>query len=142
MKNACRHFLGLYPDNRPSCAKGRDVRAWAIRCNGGSDIGIARNLPCTKQTGNPLFDCPELDRRTDAEVEVRRKEMREVMDRIVKAMADINAMKRKMVKNKLASAKATCPLCGEKDALRVSVNISGNKHMAVRCMSCGKGFIE
>lgn len=24
--NSCRHFIGMFPDNRPACAKGRDVR--------------------------------------------------------------------------------------------------------------------
>ena len=25
MSNACRHFLGMYPDPRPQCAKGREL---------------------------------------------------------------------------------------------------------------------
>lgn len=145
MTNACRHYLGLYPDNRPSCAKGRNVRAWAMRCNGGTSSGILLRLPCTKQSVDaekPLFDCPELDRRTDEEVEQRRAEMRAVMDRLVKAMSKLNAMKEKMIAHQLPTAKDTCPFCGEKDALSVSVALGVNNHMRAQCSSCGEGFIE
>ena len=145
MTHPCRHFLGLYPDNRPSCAKGRDVRAWAVRCNGGTELGIGLRLPCTNQSVDaekPLFDCPELDRRTDEEVEQRRAEMRAVMDLLVKSMPKLNEMKEKMIAHQLPTAKATCPFCGEKDALSASVALDVNNHMRAQCSACGKGFIE
>lgn len=141
--NACRHFMGMYPDNRPSCAKGRNIRAWALRCNGGSNLGIGLRLPCTKQFGEkPLFDCPDLDRRTDEEVEQMRAEMRAKMDAIVGAMPELQSMKDKMIANNLATAKATCPWCEEKDALKIGVALGVNNHMRAHCSACGEGFIE
>jgi len=142
--NSCRHFQGLFSDSRPSCAKGRDVRAWARRCNGGSDFGIALRLPCTKKISDetPLFDCPELDRKTDEEIEAERAALRVHMDRFVAGLSAINEMRRKMVAHKLSSAKATCPWCGVKDALQVGCAIGANNHMRAHCTSCGEGFIE
>ncbi|WP_375553347.1 hypothetical protein [Roseovarius mucosus] len=64
------------------------------------------------------------------------------MDRLVKALPEINKMKAKMVKNGLASAVATCPWCGVKDALRASVAIGVNNHMRASCTACGEGFME
>lgn len=144
MTHACRHFLGMFPDKRPSCAMGRDVRAWAIRCNGGSNLGIGLRLPCTKPVSDerPLFDCPELDRKTDEEFEAERKALKEHMDRFIKTMPKLNKMKRKMIANGLSTAKATCPWCDEKDALHVSVALDVNNHMRAQCSACKEGFIE
>ena len=145
MIGKCRHFMGLFPDSRPSCAKGRDVRAWARRCNGGSDTGIALRLPCAKRHDDseaPLFDCPELDRKTDEEVNAEREAMRHHMDRFIKALPKLMTMKRKMVKNDLSNAVATCPWCEEKDALRVAVALGVNNHMRAHCTACSEGFIE
>ncbi len=143
-ENACRHFLGLYPDDRPACAMGRDVRAWAIRCNGGTNFGIGLRLPCTRKTSDepPLFNCPELERRTDEEVKARRDEMRKHMAKIVSGMGELSKMKSKMISNGLRRAKATCPWCGEKDALRISVAIGVNNHMRAQCSNCKEGLIE
>ena len=143
--NACRHFKGMYPDDRPACAKGRDVRAWATRCNGGSTIGIGLRLPCTKQRGSTeksLFDCPELDRKTQEEVDQQRAAMSAHMDRFVSALPKINEMKARMIAKGARTAKATCPWCGEKSALRISVAIGVNNHARAQCESCGEGFIE
>lgn len=139
----CRHFLGMYPDDRPSCAVGRDVRAWAVRCNGGSEHGIALRLPCTKiGDKKPLFDCPSVDRKTDAEVAADRDAMSKHMDRIVAGMGAVNKLKRKMIDGQHRTAKATCPWCGEKGALRLSCAIGVNNHIRANCTSCNEGFIE
>lgn len=144
MENACRHYLGLYPDDRPACAVGRDVRAWAVRCNGGSEFGIGLRLPCTKQTREekPLFDCPELDRKTQEEVEAARERMAARMDRFVSGLKSINMMKDRMVKGRHRTAKATCPWCKTKGALRLSCAIDVNNHVRAQCKECGEGFIE
>lgn len=144
-QNACRHFKGMYPDDRPSCAMGRDVRAWAVRCNGGSNHGIALRLPCTKQLADsekPLFDCPGLDRKTQEEVDQQRAAISARMDKIVSAMPKINELKRRMIERGAATAKATCPWCDEKSALRLSVALGVNNHVRAQCKSCGEGFIE
>lgn len=141
MARPCRHFLGLYPSNRPSCAKGRDVRAWAVRCNG-SSLGIAKQLPCSDERDNPLFQCPELDRKTAEEVEAERAAFSEYVDKIVAAMPKIFELKQKMVKRGLRIAKANCPWCDGKDTLRLNCNLDGNKHIAVKCSECDAGFIE
>lgn len=145
LQNRCRHFLGLYPDDRPACAMGRDVRAWAVRCNDGSSLGIALRLPCTRQSadaGKPLFDCPQLDRETQEEVDRKRADISARMDRLMTALPKLNEMKRKMIANGLASAVATCPWCDDKDALRVGVALGVNNHMRAACRSCGEGFME
>lgn len=143
MANACRHFLGLFPGNRPSCSQGWNVREWAVRCNGGSEFGIALRLPCTKMSdGKPLFDCPSLDRKTDEQVAKERAEMSAHMDRVMSAMPKLAAMKRKMVANSLTRVKATCPWCEERDALKVTCAIGVNNHIHARCKSCGEGIME
>lgn len=143
-QNSCRHYLGLYPDDRPSCAQGWDVRKWAVKCNGGSEHGIGLRLPCTKQTegAKPLWDCPSLDRKTDEEVAQRRKEMDEHMSKFVAGLGKVEEMRKKMIANTLSSAVATCPWCGKKDALRVSCAIGVNNHMSAKCTDCEMGFIE
>ena len=145
IENACRHYLGMYPDNRPSCAMGRDVRAWAVRANGGSTLGIALRLPCTRQredSETPLFECPELDRKSQEEVDRQREAITARMDRLFAALPKLNAMKAKMIANNLASAVATCPWCDEKDALQIGVALGVNNHMRASCKSCGEGLIE
>lgn len=144
MSNACRHFLGLYPDNRPACAKGRDVRAWAARCNGGSELGIGLRLPCTKQTGDksPLFNCPGLDRKTNAEVAEANARLTAKMDRFVRALPKISEMKRKMLANNLSSATATCPWCEVKDGLMLSIALGANNHVHAKCRNCDVEFLE
>lgn len=145
--NSCRHFLGLFPDNRPACAKGRDVRAWAIRCNGGANHGIALRLrlPCTRQAEDaekPLFDCPELDRRTDEEVAARDAEMRAVIGRLIAALPGLKEIKSDMIEKGVSEAIADCPFCGRNASLRVSVATGVNNHMRAVCDDCGEGFIE
>ena len=144
-QNACRHFLGMYPDPRPQCAKGRNVRAWAARCNGGSSQGIGLQLPCTKRADDaepPLFDCPELDRKTDAEIEKSRAAMRAQMDRLVKAMPKLSDIKKTMIAEGRDADLITCPFCGEEKSLSVNVAIGLNNHMRAVCSACGEGFIE
>lgn len=144
-KNACRHFLGMFPDGRETCAKGWDVRKWAVKCNGGSELGIGLRLPCTKRaegSGKPLFDCPDLDRKTNAEIAEQRAKMDAHMNKLVRSLPAIGKMKDKMIANNLSSAKATCPWCDEKDALKLSCALEVNNHVHARCASCGEGFME
>ena len=137
--NACRHLTRK--GAKPSCAAGRDIEAWVRRC--GNPQGWGRMLPCTKNAPEkPLFDCPELDRKTNEEVEAERREMSDSMDRFVKGLSALNKMKAKMIANRLPSAVATCPYCGKKDAMRVSVALGVNNHMRARCSACDMGFIE
>lgn len=136
--NACRHFgrCGM----RLTCAAGRDIEAWVRRC--GSPQGWGRMLPCRKHAPEkPLFECPEVDRKTDAEVEAERQAMRDHMDRFVKGLPAIQGIKRKMIANGLAKATATCPWCGDKDTLTVTV-ADCNNHARAQCSSCEMGFME
>lgn len=144
-ENACRHFLGMFPDPRPQCAMGRNVRAWASRCNGGSNFGIGLRLPCTKQADDaekPLFDCPELDRRTDEEVAAGRAKLRAQMNRLVSALSALCRIKDRMIADRIETDTIDCPFCAEGKAMRVSVAISVNNHMRAQCDACGEGFIE
>lgn len=144
-ENACRHFLGMFPNPRSTCAKGRDVRAWAIRCNGGSNHGIGLRLPCTRQSDDaekPLFDCPELDRRTDAEVEESRAAARAQMDRLVAALPALNEVKERMISEQIEVDQITCPFCHSERSMQVSVALYINNHLRAVCSECGDGFIE
>ncbi len=64
------------------------------------------------------------------------------MDRFVSGLSQINGMKAKMIARRLPRAVATCPWCGEKDALRLTVALNVNNHMCASCRSCGEGFME
>lgn len=144
-ENSCRHFLGMFPDSRPQCAMGRNVREWGKRCNGGSSLGIGLRLPCTRQAddaGKPLFDCPELDRRTDQEVEASRVATLAKMDRLIASMSTINAIRVEMIEANTPERKTNCPFCGGADCLSVSVAIGINNHIRAACSACGEGFIE
>lgn len=145
MTNACRHFLGLYPDNRQSCAKGRNVREWVKRCNGGSSKGIGLRLPCSslrEDSEKPLFQCPDVDRKTDEEIAESRAALKERMNKIVVVLPVIEKLKNKMIKRKLHVAKANCPWCEAKDKLILNCAIEVNNHVRVKCQECGEGFIE
>lgn len=145
MSNACRHFSGLaFFTGKQCCDKGRDVRAWAIRCNGGSKLGIGLRLPCTRphDVPRPLFDCPELDRKTDAEVQAENEQLKAHMAKFMTVLPELNKMRSKMIANNLPSAKATCPWCGGKDTLQVAVAIGFNNHMRAQCSECNEGFME
>jgi predicted RNA-binding Zn-ribbon protein involved in translation (DUF1610 family) len=141
--NACRHYLGLFPDNRPVCKRGWDVRKWAVKCNGGSDLGIGLRLPCTKQSGEkPLFDCPSVDRKTDEEIAEQRKAMSARMDRIVTALPKLNELKQELIRQGKSAGKFDCPFCGEAAAMNISVALGVNNHMRAQCGACGEGLIE
>lgn len=142
--NRCRHFCGLWPDDKPSCKKGRDVRATATKCNGGSEFGIALRLPCTKQKDStqPLFDCPDVDRHTDEEIAARKKAASDHIDKLIAVIPKLDQYKQKMIAKGLPAARATCPWCGEKGTLRLNVALKVNNHMHVHCTSCGEGLIE
>lgn len=143
MAHGCRHYLGMRFDGQKSCALGWDVRQRAVENNGGSEFGIGLRLPCTKPNSEtPLFECADLDRKSDEEVEAGRASMKDRMDRIVQALPKVQKMKRKMVANGLKSAKATCPWCDEKDGLSLSCAVDYNQHVRVHCRACGEGFME
>lgn len=143
MTNACRHFLGMLPD-RKCCEMGRDIRKNAINANGGSSFGIGLRLPCTAPMSDkpPLFDCPDQDRQTDDEVAEHKRKVRAEMDITIKGFSGLRKLKEKMVDRNLSVAKATCVWCEAKDALKLSCNIKGNKHLHVKCDGCGRSVIE
>lgn len=143
--NPCRHFrgFGLFKCEG-SCAVGRDIRAWVDRCDKGQHKAPMLEIPCIKQEADhtPLFDCPQLDRETDEEIQERREKSRKEMDFIFSKMNELNELKQKMIRNKLSRAKATCPWCNEKDALKLSVAIGYNNHMHAKCSKCDRGIME
>lgn len=142
--NECRHFLGfrITQNDGKMCALGRDVRKWVTLVEGNTH-GIAFKLPCTKQGEgiSPCFECPDVDRRTQEEVEQRRKEMDAFMDKAIAGLGALHKMKEKMIANKLQRAKATCPYCGEKDTMLCSV-APNNNHFHAKCIKCEMGVME
>lgn len=142
--NRCRHFLGLMP-NSCACAKGRDVRTNARNANGGSSLGIALRLPCTAGTISgepPLFDCPDLDRKTDEEIQLEQKKSEEDAEAFFNGFGRILEIKKKMIDQNLMITKTNCPWCGGKDTLSLSCAINSNKHMSGSCRACDKQFME
>lgn len=137
-RNACRHFTrdGI----RPTCTAGRDIKAWVKRC--GNPQGWLRQIPCTGNAPDkPLFDCPELDRKTNEEVAARRKELSEHMDEIVKGLPALARIKRRMIAEGQSGATETCPWCEEK-ALNVTIALNYNNHADMTCSACGMGVRE
>lgn len=141
--NACRHYLGLYPDDRPACSQGWDVRKWARLGNGGSDSGIGLRLPCTKQSGKkPLFDCPSLCRKTNEEVSAQRQRLSDSMARLASGISKVSEIREEMVQNQESYALKDCPWCGGKSSLEVKCAIGVNNHIHCKCSECGEGFME
>lgn len=138
---ACRHYLGLYPEGRKSCAQGRDIRGWAIRISG-TDFDIVNRVPCVNDVENPLFSCPGLDRKTDEEREAEAQAFRAHANKIIAGLPRIKKLKQMMIERRLYRAKANCPWCTSKDTLRIICNINGNRHISVSCTECGEGFME
>lgn len=142
--NACRHYLGLFPDNRPSCARGHNIREWANRCNNDSNFGIALRLPCTRQRRGHkhLFNCSDVDRKSDAEIDADREKLKAHADKIFDGMERLSELKAMMIQRGVSVAKAHCPWCGAKNKLDINCNIEGNEHIVAQCQKCGDGVIE
>lgn len=137
-RNACRHYgrKGV----KPTCAAGRDIKAWVQRC--GDPIGWGLQIPCVRNAPDtPLFDCPEVDRDIDEEVAARRKAMKDEMDRLIRAMPRLTEIKRRMIAERQAHSIEICPWCGAK-TLNVSIALDYNKHAHMVCATCDKGIME
>lgn len=138
---ACRHYLGLYPDNRKSCTQGRNIRKWAIQISG-TDFDIVNRVPCAKEVETPIFNCPDLDRKTAKEEKEKEKAFKEHANKIIAALPRIDELKQKMIERGLSYGKANCPWCNSKGALRLICNIKGNQHISVMCTECNEGFMQ
>lgn len=143
-KHACRHFKGFRVLMCESaCSAGHDPRNQIIEISG-SDVGLFYKIPCTKQSSehNPVFNCPDLDRKNQAEMDKSRAEISKRMDALVRALPVINKIRDRMVRDKLSRTTEDCPWCGEDGALDISCAIEVNQHIHCRCKACGEGFIE
>ena len=143
---ACRHFSGLNfmrgdGDDCKACAIGHPIRKIVISANGGTHHGIAYKTPC-RPGPERAAECPNYDPQTDEEIAAERDRMREHMDRFVKALPVLNAIRSTMIDGKIARDVVDCPFCGTAKALHVSVAIGYNNHMRAKCKECGDGFIE
>ncbi|WP_162685487.1 hypothetical protein [Roseovarius amoyensis] len=137
--NKCRHLIREGMSLK--CAAGRDIKAWVARCGRPSGWGLM--LPCINNAPEkPLFDCPEVDRKTDAEVEAERKEMDDHVNRFVSGMAGLQKIKDGMVSDGTSSMTTTCPWCDGENTLSVSIALGYNNHIRARCSSCEMGCLE
>lgn len=140
---ACRHFLAreAVVSDGQCCKIGHPIRKIVTAANGGSIFGIAYMFPC-RPGPERKADCPNYDPKTDEEVEAEKARMREAMDRIVKAMPVLSALRATMVKGRIARQIVDCPFCNAPGKLHVSCAIDHNNHLSARCAECGEGFIE
>ncbi len=137
----CRHHQPLRGiQSGEECAIGHPIRK-IVAAAAGTDVGMAYMLPCYPGPERKA-DCPSYDPKTDAERAAEEVERRERMAKTLAALPKLNAMKSKMIANGLETAKASCPWCGEKNALQIICNIRGNQHMHARCRACDTGIIE
>lgn len=142
MTNPCRHFCR--PDlilNKGGCDLGHPIRE-IIEKKTNAPISTAMGRLCCAGNGTDLLDCPDADFKTDEEIEAEREKTRDALDRMVAALPKFYAIKEALISEGETHQIADCPLCGAIGAMRVRVNIHGNKHMHARCESCGNGLIE
>ncbi len=64
------------------------------------------------------------------------------MAEYITILPKISEMKKKMIANNLSRAKATCPKCGTKDALKLSCAINYNQHIRAYCKACKFSMME
>lgn len=124
---------------------GRDVRKNATNANGGSGFGIALRTPCISQEfmeGPPLFQCPNLDRKTDEDVEREVQEAEEAATKLFAGFGRVSELKQMMIDKQLRVAKANCPWCEGKDTLILNCAINYNNHVHCKCTECEQGFME
>lgn len=142
---ACRHYNAraflIGDDDCKACAIGHPIRKIVIAANGGTNHGIAYKTPC-RPGPERVAECPDYDAKTDDEIAAANERMRQHMDRFVKAMPILNAIRATMVDGKIARDVVDCPFCGTAKALHVSVAIGYNNHMHAKCKECGEGFME
>lgn len=139
---SCRHY-----DPRGGICSGEDckighpIRNIVKAANGGDEMGMAYMLPC-RPGPERKADCPSYDPKTDEEIAEQRADMDRAMNAFVERLPKIAAMRRKMVANRLETAKATCPWCEESDAFKLTCAVGYNNHVHGKCVSCGEGFME
>ncbi len=144
---ACRHFDGrsfIINDSdkdRPACAIGHPIRKIVIAANGGSNHGIAYKTPC-RPGPERVAECLHYDAKTDVEIAAEEDRMRAHVDRFLKALPVMNAVRATMVAGNIARDIVDCPFCGTTRSLHVSVAVGYNNHMSAKCKECGEGFIE
>ncbi len=136
-----REFLGGDGDGRTACGKGHPIRKIVIAANGGTSMGIAFKTPC-RPGPERVADCPDYDPKTSEEIEADRAEMREAMNQAVTMMREAGKWRTKMIAANKANGRASCPCCGGKETVSVSIALGYNNHMACQCSACGAGFRE
>lgn len=143
--NRCRHFLGLFHDDRPACRMNVDIRRKATQFNNNSEMGIFFVLPCTKRSQDDqagYFRCNHLSRETDEEVEKRYAEMRSNLNPLIHNTPRLEQIKREMISNQEDRRIEDCFWCEAKSSLRIHCAIDTNQHLHCECEVCKRGSIE
>ncbi len=80
--------------------------------------------------------------KTSEEIEADKAGMREAIGRAMTMMREAIKWKAKMIAANKANGRASCPCCGGKETVSVSIALGYNNHMACQCSACGVGFRE
>lgn len=137
--NRCRHFnhVAALRGDADACKIGHPI-AKIVKARHPDTRGI--NLfPCFGR--KTAVECPSFDPKTDAEIAADRQRMSEHMTEVVKGLAGLGEIRRRMNTDGQRASEETCVWCGAEGALHVT--ISGyNGHMWALCRECKKGVIE
>ena len=138
----CRHYSRReHIVGKNGCAKGRDLKRLFRKKYGDDATGFMRVLPCDG-SARPFCDCPDKDTKTQAEIDQENAEFKEYLKKVDPFIESVGRLKKRMIKQRMATAVATCPNCKAKKSLKLSVNIGGNNHCHARCDKCDMGIME
>ena len=144
-ENRCRHYKGislgyLHRRKNNECALGRNLRQLFHKKYGPEAIGYLSKIPCNG-SANPFCNCPDLDRKTDAEIadELEQSKLDDAWFHEV--LASVSRIKKEMMEAGRTTSINTCPNCRHK-TLHARLNTGGNNHIHAWCTSCQWGFME
>jgi len=113
----CKYFNGITPRNE-LCGGGLNIRA----VTGGDGFGWARRMPCMKNNEGDIT-CELYTEPTNEEIEKEESEMKEAMDRMLKAMPFISELKQEF-DGVGGSGTHPCPVCN--NTLHFTVSACNN----------------
>lgn len=100
------------------------------------------NWPCAAPKMLARGECPDKTERTPEQRAADREASSKMLDDFTTGLTELGKIKRKMIRHSITHGRATCVWCGKKDALHLTVNIGGNKHMHGSCSECKRSFLE
>lgn len=142
MTNPCRHFKqGDLFIGDGGCGIGHPIHKMIEAKTKEPLVHVLRRL-CCKGNGTTIIDCPDVDFKTDEEVEADKTAQKKWINEAMNHISYLSKLKSEMIEKNVSFRCVDCPMCGENVALVVRINIGGNNHMNAKCNSCRFGLIE